>query len=120
MKQLLLIISISLFLFNCERIEPKPPDFTKCYITGCSNQNAFIYIENNNTQFNANEKCSILIPYLPYTLDITVYYNYNYYVPFLIEFGNIGTRVDKIISYNNAVVKYKVTLTENDVKINTY
>lgn len=117
MKQLLLIISISLFLFNCEQIEPMPPDFTKCHITGYSNKNAFIYIENNNECFKGNEKCDILIPYLPYNLDITVYYNYNYYVPFLIEFGNIGKRVDKIISNNNAVVKYKVTLTENDIKI---
>lgn len=125
MKKLLTILIIGLLFANCEHnevITPEPEQSYKYYcnidLKDC--RNADVYLIENDKMLSGSLNYQVNFNNLPYTFEFLVYHKNYTVIPVSVIFNNIKQTMVAYQNDINAVVKYKVTLTENDIKIKTY
>ena len=122
MKKLLTILIIGLLFANCEQNEvvtpePEPIDKYYCNIDLNPCRDADVYLLENNQMLSGSLNYQVNFNILPYTFDFLVYHKNYTVIPVSVIFNNIKQTKMAYQNDINAVVKYKVTLTENEIII---
>lgn len=97
--------------------EPEPSYKYYCNIDLKDCRDADVYLIENNQMLSGSLNYQVNFNTLPYTFDFMVYHKNYTVIPVSVIFNNI--KHTKIAYQNdiNAVVKYKVTVTENEIII---